>query len=225
MADKKSLTLRAKIIGVLLRDARLAAGKSLKECGAALGLTTGAYSAFELGKKSISLPELELIAYYLDTPLTHFWGDATLSEGGERGADINTGELVYLRQRIIGAQIRQARLAKGMTQKELAAAIGASAARIKGFEFGERPVPIPDLEALGDVLGLRIDYFFEKQGPVGEWDATRRAFERFKELPPEVQEFVGNPANESYLRVAMRLADMPSDRLREVAEDILNITF
>jgi len=225
MADKKSLTLRAKIIGVLLRDARLAAGKSLKECGAALGLTTGAYSAFELGKKSISLPELELIAYYLDTPLTHFWGDATLSEGGERGADINTGELVYLRQRIIGAQIRQARLAKSLSQKELAAAIGASAARIKGFEFGERPVPIPDLEALGGALGLRIDHFFEKQGPVGEWDAARRAFERFKELPPEVQEFVGNPANESYLRVAMRLADMPSDRLREVAEDLLNITF
>ncbi|MEK7278176.1 MAG: helix-turn-helix transcriptional regulator [Chloroflexota bacterium] len=225
MADKKSFTIRAKIMGVLLRDARLAAGKSLKECGAVLGLTAAAYSAFELGKKSISLPELELVAYYLDTSLNHFWGDATLSEGGERGADMNTGELVYLRQRIIGAQLRQARQAKGMTQKELAAALGASAARIKGFEFGERPVPIPDLEALGDVLGLRIDYFFEKQGPVGEWDATRRAFERFKELPPEVQEFVCNPANESYLRVAMRLADMPSDRLREIAEDILNITF
>lgn len=225
MADKKSLSLRAKIIGVLLRDARLAAGKSLKDCGAALGLAAGAYSAFELGKKSISLPELEVIAYYLDTVLTHFWGDATLSAGGERGADMNTGELVNLRQRIIGAQLRQARLNKNLTQKELAAAIGASAARIKGFEFGERPVPIPDLEAIGDVLGLKIDHFFEKQGPVGEWDATRRAFERFKELPPEVQEFVGNPANESYLRVAMRLADMPSDRLREVAEDILNITF
>ena len=212
-------------MGVLLRDARLAAGKSLKECGAVLGLTAGAFSAFELGKKAISLPELELIAYYLDTALSHFWGEATLSESGERGADMNTGELVYLRQRIIGAQLRQARLAKGMTQKDLAAALGASAARIKGFEFGEHPVPIPDLEALGDVLGLNINHFFEKQGPVGEWDTTRRVFERFKELPLDVQEFVANPANESYLRVAMRLAGMPSDRLREVAEDILNITF
>lgn len=225
MADNKSLTIRAKIIGVLLRDARLAAGKSLKECSAVLGLAASAYSAFELGKKSISLPELELIAYYLDTPLTHFWGDATISDAGERGADMNTAELVSLRQRIIGAQLRQTRMSKSMSQKELAATIGVTPARIKSFEFGKRPIPVPELEALSWVLGLKIEHFFEKLGPVGEWDAARRAFERFKELPPEVQEFVGNPANESYLRVAMRLADMPSDRLREIAEDILNITF
>jgi len=62
MADKKSLTLRAKIIGVLLRDARLAANKSPKECAELLGLSASAYSSFELGKKSLSLPELELLA-------------------------------------------------------------------------------------------------------------------------------------------------------------------
>ncbi len=225
MADKKSLALRAKIIGVLLRDARLAAGKTPKDCGAVLGISASAYASYELGKKALSLPELELLAYYLDIPLSHFWGDEVLSEAPERAADINAEELISLRHRIIGAQIRQARTANGIAIKELAAAVGIPASRVKAYEFGEHPVPVPQLETLAWVLGMKIDNFFERQGPVGEWDSARRAFEKFKELSPEMQEFVMNPLNAAYLNVAMRLADMPADKLKNMAELLLDITF
>lgn len=225
MTDKKALALRAKIIGVLLRDARLAANKSPKDCGEALGISARAYSSYELGKKSISLPELELLAYSLDTPLTHFWSDDTISDNPERGADIDSAELANIRHRIIGAQIRQARQSRNVSQKELAAAVGIPPSRLKSYEFGAKPVPIPELEAISYALGLKIDHFFERQGPLGEWDATRRAFERFKELPAEMQEFIAQPMNEPYLRIAMRLAESPAEKLRTIAESILDITF
>src|SRR5258708_7470647 len=102
MADKKTHNLRAKIIGVLLRDARLAAGKMPKDCADLLDTTASAYSAYELGKKAISLPDLELLSYYLDIPLSHFWGDELRSEAPERAADVNSDELIKLRHRIIG---------------------------------------------------------------------------------------------------------------------------
>lgn len=224
MADKKSLALRAKIIGVLLRDARIASGKTPKDCGAVLSISASAYAAFELGKKALSLPELELLAYYLDIPLTHFWGDEIMSEAPERTTDVNTEELIKLRHRIIGLQVRQARVANGIAIKELAAAVGVTPHRIKAYEVGTQPVPVPELETLAWVLGMKIDNFFERQGPVGEWDASRRAYEKFKDMPQEVQDFVMNPLNEAYVRVAMRLANMPADRLKDMAEMLLDIT-
>ncbi|MBM4423826.1 MAG: helix-turn-helix domain-containing protein [Chloroflexi bacterium] len=225
MADKKSLALRAKIIGVLLRDARLAAGKSPKDCGQVLGISASAYAAYELGKKPLSLPELELLAYYLDIPLSHFWGDEIISEAPERASDVNSDELIKIRHRIIGAQIRQSRMNNSIAQKELAAAVGIPPSRIKAYEFGEQPIPVPELETLAWVLGMKIDNFFERQGPVGEWDASRRAFDKFKEMPADVQEFVANPLNAVYVKVAMRLSAMPADQLKTIAESLLDITF
>jgi transcriptional regulator with XRE-family HTH domain len=225
MPDKKSLGLRAKIIGVLLRDARLAAGKTPADCGNLLGTSASAYAAYEVGKKSLSLPDLELLAYYLEIPLSHFWGDELRSEAPERAADMNSDELIRLRHRIIGLKLRQARLANGVAIKELAAAIDVPASRIKSYEFGELPITVPELETLAWVLGLKIDHFFERQGPVGEWDASGRAFEHFKEFPPEVQDFVLNPLNESYLRIAMRLAAMPPDQIKNLAAMLLDITY
>lgn len=225
MTDQTTLTLRAKILGVLLRDARLAAGKSPKECAAVLGMSSRSYTSLETGARSISLPELEVLAYFLDTSLSHFWGDEAITASPERGSDINPEELTILRHRIVGAQLRQARLNKSISQKELAAAVGIRPSRLKQYEYGQKPVPIPELEALCMILGLKIQNLIEKQGPVGEWDATRRAFERFKALPPELQDFVTNPANEHYLRVAMQLSDLSAERLRAIAEGLLDITY
>lgn len=225
MPDKKSLALRAKIIGVLLRDARLAAGKTPAECGGLLGTSASGYAAYELGKKSLSLPDLELLAYFLDIPLHHFWGDEIKSEAPDRAARVDAEELMKLRHRIIGLKIRQARMEKGVAIKELAAAIDVPANRIKSYEFGELPITVPELETLAWVLGLKIDHFFERQGPVGKWDASGRAFEHFKEFPPEVQDFVLNPLNESYLRIAMRLAAMPPDQIKNLAAMLLDITY
>lgn len=225
MADKKSLALRAKIMGVLLRDARLAAGKTPAECGALLGTSASAYSAYELGKKSLSLPELELLSFFLDIPLNHFWGDELKSEAPDRTDSVDSDELAKLRHRIIGLKIRQARLEKGVALKELAAAIDVPTTRIKAYEFGEVPITVPELETLAWVLGLKIDHFFERQGPVGKWDASQRAYDHFKDLPAEVQDFALNPLNESYLRIAMRLAAMPPDQIKGLAAMLLDITY
>jgi transcriptional regulator with XRE-family HTH domain len=225
MADNKSLELRAKIIGVLLRDARIAAGKSPKECGDVLAISATAYSNIELGNDSPSLPELELLSYYLNIPLSHFWDEDILSEAPERTTRVNTGELLKLRNRIIGLQIRQARTASSMGLKALATTAGITINQLKTYELGEAPIPMPQLEIIAWALGMKMDAFFEQQGPVGEWDASSRAYEQFKQLPQELQDFVMNPLNESYIRVAMRLAGIPADKIKDMAATLLDITY
>jgi transcriptional regulator with XRE-family HTH domain len=102
MMNVLGMKLRAKKLGVLIRDARLAAGKSIEDCARILELSETTFNAYELGDASPSLPELELLAYYLNTPLEHFWGDRSLSVDSRSARKIDF-QLVALRQRMIGA--------------------------------------------------------------------------------------------------------------------------
>ena len=53
---------------------------------------------------------------------------------------------------------------------------------------------------------------------------SQRAMQKFIELPEEMQNFVCQPVNRPYLELAMKLSDMSREKLRAVAEGLLDIT-
>ncbi|MGQ0604659.1 MAG: helix-turn-helix domain-containing protein [Anaerolineales bacterium] len=220
-----ALDLRAKMLGVLLRDARDYTGRAAKECAEAMGVTIQTYNAYERGEKSPTLPELELLAYSLDVPLQHFWGATAISEREHRRPASPGAAITEIRDRMIGARLRQARLGANLKSKELAGELGISAGLLASYEFGQTPIPLPDLEVILHRLGLQLEDVLESSGVVGDWESAGRLFERFKQLPPELREFVTQPMNEHYLRLAQRLSQMPADHLRAIATGLLDITY
>ena len=66
MKSQQDEVLRSKILGAMLRKTRKESGKSIKETAAMIGSTSGKLSAYEEGKRNISLPELELFAYHIN---------------------------------------------------------------------------------------------------------------------------------------------------------------
>ena len=60
MVNNPQITLREKKLGLLIRDARIAERRSIKECADAIGVKSGQFKAFEEGRKSPSLPELAM---------------------------------------------------------------------------------------------------------------------------------------------------------------------
>ena len=48
--------------------------------------------------------------------------------------------------------------------------------------------------------------------------------QQFLDLPKELQAFVCQPVNRPYLELAMKLSSMSTDKLRSVAEGLLDIT-
>ena len=76
MGSASQVTLRTKKLGVLIRDARLAARRSPEECARAMGVTRGMLRAYEEGRRAPALPEVESLAYFLNLPMEHFWGKA-----------------------------------------------------------------------------------------------------------------------------------------------------
>ena len=78
------ITIREKKLGLLIRDARMAERRSIKECADAIGIKPGLFRAYEEGRRAPSLPELETLVYYLKLPLSQFWGNETRSDSAPR---------------------------------------------------------------------------------------------------------------------------------------------
>ncbi|RJP49549.1 MAG: transcriptional regulator [Anaerolineaceae bacterium] len=218
------ITIREKKLGLLIRDARMAERRSIKECAEAIGVTSGVFRAYEEGRRSPSLPELEALVYFLKLPLSQFWGTETISDAPlpMEADDITT--LIALRQRMIGALLRQERTRVNISIRQLAAETGISQAKITKYELGERPVSVPELESILAALGSSIETFFDQSGPIGQWMNSQRGMQKFLELPEEIQNFVCQPVNRPYLELAMKLSEMSREKLRSVAEGLLDIT-
>lgn len=213
---------RAKILGVLIRDARLHAGRSLADCGQLLSLSAEAFEKVELGQEVLGLPEIEALAMYLKVPLNHFWGDQTI--GRRHRTQYN--DLIQERHKVIGSYLRQAREKEERSLQDLANEIKVTPAIIEAYEMGTTPIPLFHLDRLARFLGHSLNFFIaDGQGPLAEHEAAQKIEQRLQNLSPEMRSFVSEPINISYLEIAMRLSDMDVKALRSVAENILNITF
>ena len=218
------ITLRTKKLGLLIRDARTAERRTIQECAAAVGVTPALFRAYEEGRNAPSLPELETLVYYLKLPMNHFWGREVISATPSPVASLDLTRLIALRQRMIGALLRQERNNASVSLKRISEQTNISTARLNAYELGERPIPLPVLEAILAVMGSRIETFFDQKGPVGQWMSNQKAMQKFLDLPDEIQNFVCQAVNRPYLELAMKLSTMSKERLRSVAEGLLDIT-
>ena len=71
--NNAQIIIREKKLGLLIRDARMAERRSIKECADAIGVKPGLFRAYEEGRRSPFLPAVETLVYYLKLPITHFW--------------------------------------------------------------------------------------------------------------------------------------------------------
>jgi len=219
--------LRSRKLGVLIYDARMAARRSIEECAGLLGISADQYQSYERGQQALSLPDLEALAYYFDIPLEHFWSHQSLSENeSHKKADLEHNiRLRQLRDKMIGARLRLARNQANLSPHQMAERTGLPEQQIKQFELGEVSIPLTDLEILARVLDTRVEEFFDSHGPIGNWRAQKLTINKFKELVPELQDFVCMPVNRPYLELAMRLSQLSVEKLRSVAEGLLEITY
>lgn len=219
-----AITIRTKKLGVLIRNARRELGKSPEECAQAIKASPDGFEEYEMGEKAPSLPEIEALAYYLNLPLEYFLGQEKTNLTKPSVAIQDLERLRALRNRMIGAKLRQARNQLDLSIEELTERVGISNGKLESYELGERPVPLPELEALASTLDRPLAYFLDDRGPIGDWRRRQRLMQQIANLPPDLQDFIGKPINRPYLEIAQRLGEMSVDKLRAVAEGLLEIT-
>lgn len=223
--QQQMMQIRMKKLGLLIFDARSSARRTQQECADAIGVSLEDYQAYEKGEKAPSLPELENLAYYLDVSLEHFWGAESLTARTRPENVQQKEQLRKIRDRVIGASLRAARQKHNLSLAGLAEKTALPEELLGKYELGACTIPLPDLETLSKALDLPIDDLVDSRGPIGRWRTERNETAQFLELEPELRQFVTKPVNLPYVRLAVRLSQMSVEKLRHIAESILEITY
>lgn len=214
--------LRAKMLGVLIRDARMHASRTEEDCARIMGISIEEYAAWEYGDLTPTLPELEVLAFYLGIPVSHFWSQNTLKE--EYTEESRTeDEYIKLRTRIIGAMLQQAREEAQLSLEDVAQEASLPIERVRAYEMGE-PIPMHELNVLARAVNKTMPYFLEGSGQIGQLLASRENYQKFLELPDEIRDFVSNPVNKGFVEIAIMFSQMPTEKLRSVGASIVDIT-
>lgn len=224
--DPQSLAEQSMMLGTRLLKERELSEKNIDRAAAQLGVTEETIKEFENGKTAPGLPQLELLALLYRTPLPKLLRDMDHSDAEVKLDQEKAPAFIALRTRIIAATIKQARLHQKLSLKEIADNVGISVGAIKKYESGTLPVPQPILENLCRNLGINIESLISPLTPKTEY-ASPVTFDESTPslLPPEISEFVSNPANLPYLELARKLSSLDAAKLRNIAEDLLEITF
>jgi transcriptional regulator with XRE-family HTH domain len=224
MYRQEEAVLRRKMFGVLLRFARQHANLAIREVAARTGLSPGAISDYEFGRRDLSLAQIEIFAHLYHVPVAFFWSDSDLEEDGDGMLPVEA--VMGLRRRIIGVLLRQARIETGRSQEELAELLDCPPTRIANYELGDADVPLLELEIMARFLGVPMSYFLD-QGikPTGAQMPDIEELKQLAQLPDDVRRFMLHPGNLLYMRVAMQLNGLPASILRRIGEGLLDITY
>lgn len=113
-----------------------------------------------------------------------------------------------------GARIRAARLARGMTQADLAAAVGVSRSAVAQWETDRAGQVRGNIARIATALGVSAGYLIEgdPRSDFRAWDATEAAMLRlFRECSEEDRQLL--------LRTALRLTRSSAGPPRSAAEE------
>lgn len=220
---EESFRLRGKVLGVLIRDARLDAARTVEDCARLLNTSPQVIESWEYGDDVPSLPQLEVLAYYLEVPISHFWGNNAL-ENDRTQTIAKQPHYIELRNRMIGAELAQAREERQLTVEALAEQCYLDVATLQAYEQGDLPIPLTHLQVIANAVNQNMSYFLESVGYVGELLQAREDWLAFMALDEDIRHFIANPSNLAFVKIAMMFRDMPTEQLRKVAEGLLDIT-
>ncbi|MEN6434690.1 MAG: helix-turn-helix transcriptional regulator [Anaerolineaceae bacterium] len=223
--EQQKVLLRQRKLAVLLYDAHLDSGTSVETCARLMGVTPEKYLEYEEGTSSPSLPEIETFSYGLNIPLSHFLGNIALTSHTARTDDNKLNLIRSLRQKLIGARILQERSRSGISAADICHLLGLTEEELADVESGNIPLPFPQLQIISEILDVDLSTLFDQQGLIGQWRKQQERNESFGKIPSGIQDFICKPANLPYLELAAKLSEMDTEKLRKIAESILEITF
>lgn len=102
---------------------------------------------------------------------------------------------------ILAKKIKALRKTRGLTQQQLAEALGVQRATISNYEIGRRSPHISELEKLAAVLGVSLEYFGVGGNEVHDLIARARVVFENDEIPHEEKAKVYKEIMRLYLKM------------------------
>jgi transcriptional regulator with XRE-family HTH domain len=220
--------IRAKKIGVMLKQMRESHGYTDENCANWLGISLASYRAIENGDDCASLPQIESLAYYLDFPFEFFTTLSPASGQDQKSLPQQVNqELMKVRNKTIAILLRQKRDQKGLSLEDLAGRVDIPVDALRAYDEENTAIPYCDLIAILEVLQIPLDQLFSPEGPFKHDSSApiSSGVSAPANLSGEIMDFVSKPANLPYLELAMRFSKMDADKIRTIASSLLEITY
>ena len=225
MSDDPNLESRAKQIGQRLKKLREIKRLRVGEVAAVLSITPNRYKTYESGSQNPSLPELEVLANLFNAPISMLISYDEQPDTSPKMDVVQALKYMQLRQRIIATRLRKALDDAAIPRNEIATALGITSKELSSYLAGKKPIPLAILDILCRVAAIAMQSLFGTHGLVGLQLSQSECIAGFKQLPSELQDFIAQPINRPYVDLANRLSNLPVDKLRSIAEGLLDITF
>lgn len=196
---------------------------SLHDCARLLGTTTKRYLAFEQGEEALSLPELEILAYYFGIPLIEcLEGQANSSMRFSLLKVEKRTAYIHLREKWIRSRINLEIKNKGLKLEELAEVLGVSIEKLTKYRNGDLPIPLNHLQTISAHFKIPLEAFLPEldnnnlrdqlsfQHAAGQWNP---------EFPSQNNVLLNNDLTYDQLLAALR--EIPKEDQAELAKALL----
>lgn len=214
-----------KKLGIVIKNSRELRKRSIEECAEIMGIEPVTLETYEAGTASPPLPELEILAYYLELPINYIFNSILTEDQPVFENQNELNQFLSVRGKVISTRLKAYREQKNISIQKMVANTTLSEEQYFRFEEGLDQIPLTNLQAFMYPLGCSLREFLSEGGKIGAKYTEEKAQQTLEEIPVEVQKFLTNPSNEPYLRLAMHLSKLSAERLRNIAEGLLEITY
>jgi transcriptional regulator with XRE-family HTH domain len=191
-------------VGSLVRVHRIARGMSQTELGNHIGVTFQQIQKYEIGANRISMGRLTRIAHVFGVSVPYMLAGSRQSASMTEAKNPTRADTIDVE---VGRLVRVQRIARGLSQTELADRIGVTFQQVQKYESGANRISMGRLTRIGRVLGVDITYLLgaNRKASVTGLQSKQQA---------EATRMLGRPGAVRLLKAFHKLPERPS-HLRE----------
>lgn len=228
--DSQLYQIQAKKIGLMMTMACRKAGLSTQILEQKTGFGQEELLSIENGSTSPSLPQLQIIADVASMSIDELVNTQALDPVPANLDPAAVGKYCEIRNRILAVQIKKNRVQQGLTVEELSEHCGVSAADLYAFEAAQKPVPLPVLLKISEVL--QLPYVLQQKSEEESVPAPMAEAEQAAEVQEPVapaaaidEEIISSQKGEP--SAPQTLIELPgfSDELKEFISKPINLPF
>ncbi|MCB2202789.1 helix-turn-helix domain-containing protein [bacterium] len=206
-----------------ISDIRRTLQRSVHDCAGILGISEAKYLAFEQGRESLSLPDLELLSLYLNIPLQELFDKDVHTSSSHHLLQLNIRpQYKQLREKMIQTKLILARESKGLSLFDLAQETDIPEKTLQAYELGQLPIPLNHLKSICEALGCSIDTFFPEDNALNGAPKVNNRQGRWQPEYPN-NEAAPNPEEDPYRQLLAALKQIPEEDQARIAKQLLEL--
>lgn len=126
---------------------------------------------------------------------------------------------------IVGQNLRAIRVKNGLSQEQLADAVGVSFQQIQKYECGKNRISASRLVEMANSLGVELEEMFfgvaakikrEETRSIAEVRREQRVTDEYAQLPPELQAAVANLVKAIFINLGNEMADRYTSEMHKL---------